>query len=387
MVNNPHNHQPNHLDCELVDSTHTSEHKMLEYVNNFAAHSKVPCNLVIDCSSDCAPVVSIAIPTYKRPDLLREAIHSALAQVTELSFEVIVVDNDPDSNDAAIVDQLVRSFQASNLRLFRNQSNIGMFGNWNRCISLSRGNWLTILNDDDLLHPNFLESVWNERNGQSLVACRATFSTNLQTVPTPVFNRIPNMLMKLWDYIRFRDGRREIQLSDVLYGNPVTASLGVLFHKESLVKIGGYNEMYWPNADYVLNVRYWMNFGATLLKNKLATYRIIENASLKIDTLSGFVLNDFALREELIGKFSPSARYSSILSIISRFQAVAQAHLYKNKINPQFPANECLEKLHLENSFRYARIIPYRATSIAWWLASKPIELAHSTRNHTPPLI
>ena len=34
------------------------------------------------------------------------------------------------------------------MKYYKNEKNIGMYGNWNRCIELSNGEYLTILNDD-----------------------------------------------------------------------------------------------------------------------------------------------------------------------------------------------------------------------------------------------
>ena len=39
---------------------------------------------------------TIAIPTYKRADLLKEAIDSCLAQKTNIPFVIMIVDNNPE---------------------------------------------------------------------------------------------------------------------------------------------------------------------------------------------------------------------------------------------------------------------------------------------------
>ena len=52
-------------------------------------------------------MVSIIIPTYKRPDTLKRAIESALAQ-TYRPIEIIVVDdNDPDTEGRALTEKLM----------------------------------------------------------------------------------------------------------------------------------------------------------------------------------------------------------------------------------------------------------------------------------------
>ena len=71
----------------------------------FAAYRQVPSELVIDGGALATPAITIAIPTFRRPDLLREAISSALSQRTDCPYEVIVVDNDTDREGAITVDR------------------------------------------------------------------------------------------------------------------------------------------------------------------------------------------------------------------------------------------------------------------------------------------
>jgi Glycosyl transferase family 2 len=96
------------------------------------------------------PLVSICIPTYNRADMVGDAIASALAQ-TYQGIEVVVVDN-------ACTDrtpEVVASFPDPRLRFVRNERNLGLFGNFNRCIELARGSLIHILHSDDKIPPGF----------------------------------------------------------------------------------------------------------------------------------------------------------------------------------------------------------------------------------------
>jgi glycosyltransferase involved in cell wall biosynthesis len=84
--------------------------------------------------------------------MLREAIESVLQQ-TYHDFELIVSDNA--SEDAT--ESVVRSFDDSRIKYFKNDQNIGSRGNWNRCFGLAVGKYIAILPDDDLMLPENLE--------------------------------------------------------------------------------------------------------------------------------------------------------------------------------------------------------------------------------------
>jgi glycosyltransferase involved in cell wall biosynthesis len=96
------------------------------------------------------PLVSICIPTYNRAEMVGDAIQSALAQ-TYPAIEVLVVDNA--STDET--PEVVASLADPRLRFVRNEKNLGLFGNFNRCIALARGSLIHILHSDDTIPPGF----------------------------------------------------------------------------------------------------------------------------------------------------------------------------------------------------------------------------------------
>ena len=70
------------------------------------------------------PLVSVIIPTYNRPEYLKQAIASAVQQ-TYQNIEIIVCDNCSSVNLQPIVD----AFDDSRIRFWRNSQNLGMVAN------------------------------------------------------------------------------------------------------------------------------------------------------------------------------------------------------------------------------------------------------------------
>ena len=52
-----------------------------QIVDNFAKTKNIKSICIIDTKLDFVPKITIAIPTFKRADLLKEAINSALNQI------------------------------------------------------------------------------------------------------------------------------------------------------------------------------------------------------------------------------------------------------------------------------------------------------------------
>ena len=101
------------------------------------------------------PAVSICIPTYKRPELLKLAVESCLAQ-TFTDFEIIIGDDSPDSHSEETIHTL-RAPQP--IRYFRNSPRAGQARNVNQLFVAAQGEFLVLLHDDDVLLPNALENM------------------------------------------------------------------------------------------------------------------------------------------------------------------------------------------------------------------------------------
>ena len=98
--------------------------------------------------------ITIAVTVFSRREFVLDAIHSALNQT--MPVKVIVVEDC--GSDAMLRDFVTGEF-GDRIEYFRNPKNRGLFDNWNACMNYCRTPWLSILHDDDLLHPNFVETM------------------------------------------------------------------------------------------------------------------------------------------------------------------------------------------------------------------------------------
>jgi glycosyltransferase involved in cell wall biosynthesis len=96
-----------------------------------------------------APLVSICIPSFNTARFLRESVESAVRQ-TYPRIEVIVVDDNSTDGSRGIL----AAIQHPKVRIYINDRNLGLEGNWNRCLALARGEYMTLLPSDDVLYPD-----------------------------------------------------------------------------------------------------------------------------------------------------------------------------------------------------------------------------------------
>lgn len=101
------------------------------------------------------PLVTILIPTYKRQSLLPEAIRSALDQ-TYPHLEVLILDDCSPDGTAAVAAPFERD---PRVRYIRHRTNLGLPCNWKFGIEAARGDFFTILHDDDAFEPTFIQNL------------------------------------------------------------------------------------------------------------------------------------------------------------------------------------------------------------------------------------
>lgn len=102
-------------------------------------------------------LISVVIPTYKRPHLLREAVKSVLAQ-TYRPIELVIVDDGSLDDTFAQIQAMGAQVQAAGVTpSFHTKPNGGVASTRNFGMARARGDLIALLDDDDLFMPTKLE--------------------------------------------------------------------------------------------------------------------------------------------------------------------------------------------------------------------------------------
>ncbi|SDP86463.1 Glycosyltransferase involved in cell wall bisynthesis [Eubacterium maltosivorans] len=231
------------------------------------------------------PFITIAIPTYKRGYLLKEAIISAINQEkVDFSYEIVVVDNEPSNNETL---KLMKLFaEDPKVIYFKNEKNLGMFGNWNRCFELARGNWVALLHDDDLLYPNYLKRISYFINKKKKAKCICVERNSIGK-NEPIQNWKAKLKKKF-----FKNHLYKINSIDnyILYGNVYAApTCGTIFNKQAVLKSGGFNPDMGVSADWFMLILFNRTNEVYKTIEPLGCYRWQDNLSLDVRTLIKFV--------------------------------------------------------------------------------------------------
>ncbi|MEO6304051.1 MAG: glycosyltransferase, partial [Bacteroidia bacterium] len=126
------------------------------------------------------PLISICIPTYNGEKYLEECIDSCLLQ-TFKNYEIIICDDGSSDKTVEIIERYKSKHPA--IKFFKNPKNLGLVGNWNKCIELTSGEWIKFIFQDDSLREDCLEKFSKEiDNSVELIVCKRNFK--LDKTPT-----------------------------------------------------------------------------------------------------------------------------------------------------------------------------------------------------------
>ena len=104
------------------------------------------------------PLVSFIIPVYNSESYLCQCLDSVLAQ-TEQDIEILVVDDGSTDGGPALIDR----YAASDPRIsVFHKSNAGPSSARNYGLDRARGKWVSFLDADDYLLPEFLQHLLND---------------------------------------------------------------------------------------------------------------------------------------------------------------------------------------------------------------------------------
>ena len=100
------------------------------------------------------PKVSVLTPIYNtNPNHLREMIGSVLNQ-TFNDFEFLILNDSPDNKE---LDKIVKSYKDERIVYMKNGNNMGISGSRNKLLQLAKGEYIAILDHDDVCMPNRLK--------------------------------------------------------------------------------------------------------------------------------------------------------------------------------------------------------------------------------------
>lgn len=248
--------------------------------DNFKEIENVQSFLVFGDENRPVPKITFSIPTYKRERTLIETIESILFQDLKYEYDIIIVDNNPERGDVTeLALEQYKNFK--NIRYYKNNQNVGMAGNWNKCFLLPKSEWVVLLHDDDMIRPDYLNNI---------VPC---FQNDVDAIFPELI--VFNDGYPLTEYSKTNTIRlcRKTIKDLFLSNNPPS---GIIMRRSKVLELGGYSKQNFAPDIFLAKIVY---YGNTYTAHKqLILYRKGINESTKIEAMEKMcILNhDFRIQ-------------------------------------------------------------------------------------------
>lgn len=209
------------------------------------------------------PAVSVCIPAYNHVRYVRDAIGSVLAQEVEGGLEVVVTDDA--STDGTY--EAIAAMADPRIRLFRNARNAGPSVTANNNIREARGEFISLLPSDDMYEPGKLARQAAVLRARPEVAAVFSHMRYVGEHGAPLERAIP-------DLARPRGLTRTRALRTFLLEGNCLAAPTVMFRREPLLAMGGFDARLLQTQDFEFWIRLCLRHEIAMVEEPLVAYRI-----------------------------------------------------------------------------------------------------------------
>lgn len=235
-------------------------------------------------------LVSVFISTYNRKKYIAKAIGSVLSQ-TFKDIEIIIIDNGSTDGTYEFIFELSKKY--NNIIPLRNEINSGQAGAANKGISLARGKYIAILDDDDYwCDSEKLEKQvgFLEKNKEYVLVGGGVIKINNEGK----------------EIVRFLLPEKDKDIRKVILTSNVFAHSTVLYVKDSWKKAGGYQE----NLN-CLDWDLWLKLGKL---GKFYNFQEFFACYLDQGQNSSRIKHDYQIRRKLIANIKLKNKYKNYYS-------------------------------------------------------------------------
>jgi glycosyltransferase involved in cell wall biosynthesis len=225
-------------------------------------------------------LISVCIPTYNGEKYLVACVESILRQ-TFKNFELLIVDDSSSDNTL----QIAQDYEKldNRIRVVSNKQNLGLVGNWNRCIELAKGEWIKFVFQDDWMALNCLEKMVSAIGPKDyFVFCRRGFNFEENTPKATqeyYLNHSKKVHRIFADKLNAKPEDIVAIASQNIGFNFIGEPTSVILNRKVFKDYGLFNE----NLIHICDADFWtriaIHIGVRYVPEQLVTFRVHINAT------------------------------------------------------------------------------------------------------------
>lgn len=247
------------------------------------------------------PFWSVIVPAYK-PNYLAQALRGVMDQDPGPEhMEILVLDDHSPHELEPIVRQVCRDRAV----YVRHPQNLGTYANENAGVTMSRGIWTHILNDDDWVLPGFYQafrqSLENQPSSTGIASCQImqVDSEGRALGPRPLARPTPGII--------------EDWIMQIGVGNPVHP-IGVVVRRSTYEHLGGYYLKLNYCGDWEFYKRAAAHYDWWFEPQMLAYYRMHTDSVTEEGRISGEQIRNLGHCIEVSEQYLPADKREQIVA-------------------------------------------------------------------------
>ncbi len=287
------------------------------------------------------PLLSIAIPTYNRAPVLRQALDRLLPQLKDFSDQIELIFSDNASTDETPAILADAAYQNMNLRMVvhRNETNIGFFGNAVACREAATGTYLWLLSDDDFVLPGVVAEIVRclESHTLAFLYLKSTTGGSVLRSERQSVNdcmRSDHFKLALISSVVFRNSKQDDQAIITTYHN--SPFIGFIFllraciESDEVVVIEGASLNCANAVHSVQNIGAFFRVFVEGMEDAIAYMSKVGFSSSMIRAFRKKYLTGLLLRHFVV-KFARMSKSDSVVAVVEYETAAAMVHrLYRD---------------------------------------------------------
>ncbi|HWZ16329.1 MAG TPA: glycosyltransferase family 2 protein [Mucilaginibacter sp.] len=281
------------------------------------------------------PKVSVLIPLYNCRNYIEEAIESVLNQ-TFKNFELIIVDNCSTDDSYELIQKYKEDHR---VKIFQNETNIGMARNWNQCLLYAGGDYIKFLCADDYFRPDLLAvyvNVMDENSTVSLVTSRRVVLYGKKEEMIDIY------------FVGLKSGKEVYNDTILNYINPIGEPTTVMFRRKHL-----YAGMFNADLHWMTDIDYWLRLcregDVYFLENTYCVFRQHEQQGTALLRNSDKLI----LEERDMMYYNIFIRDADFNYDFHNYFRLIEAHLKKNFVGISFSLlNKYLNPFFISKSIK-----------------------------------
>lgn len=298
------------------------------------------------------PWISYVVPTFKRPELLKEALISILNQdEVDFQWQIVVSDNETDENSGA--EQVVKELNNPRIIYYRHDENLTAIGNWNRSIELARSPWVAMLHADDLVMHDHLVTMaryikkYEKKSSKPLAYISAQYIEFSKSEDVDI--SADNFNWRIYEGMSAREQRKVCKFDilqpftkkdSIITGASVyVPSNGTIMNRNVMVETGGFNGDFGVSTDLIKPLTLIDNYRVYKTMRPMGYYRLDSNATMRPGMLHKIAegcmkISDYIYQSSFEGKIwkniAYDERFTEVIDIMMRYSSFGNSNVSRS---------------------------------------------------------